>query len=197
VGARVAVGGRRSHQLLSESSDDSDPGAAAVGEEAAQPDKEDDMITADLTREIRLEPGSYEMVPHRRTESARDEAIVLGIPPDEVAKTLILKTDDGFVRAVIPASRRLDLRKARHALGGGSHTRLATEVELAAAYPMFELGAVPPFGGPSGDRVLIDRWLATRERLVVEAGSHTTSIRMKTDDLLTIAGAEFRNLVTS
>jgi Ala-tRNA(Pro) deacylase len=153
------------------------------------------MLTADLTHELRLDEESYEVLAHRRTEHAGDEAIALGIPPDEVAKTLVLKTDDGFVRAVIPASRRLDMRKVRHALGGGRHTRLATEPELAAAYPMFELGAVPPFGGPSGDRVLVDRWLATRERVVVEAGSHTASVRMKVLDLLAIADAEFRNIV--
>jgi Ala-tRNA(Pro) deacylase len=150
------------------------------------------MTTAELTRELGLDALSYEVIPHRRTEHAGDEAIVLGIPPDEVAKTLVLRTDDGFVRAVIPASRRLDMRKVRRALG--SHARLATEAELAAAYPMFELGAVPPFGGPSGDRVLIDRWLATRDRVVVEAGSHTTSLRIKVIDLLVAAGAEFRNL---
>jgi len=153
------------------------------------------MITADLTRELSLDESSYDLIPHRRTEHARDEAVALGIPPDEVAKTLIVMTDDGFVRVVIPASRRLDMHKVRHALGGDSHPRLATEAELAAAYPMFELGAVPPFGGPAGDRVLVDRWLAIHDRVVVEAGSHTESLRLRVIDLLTIAGAEFRNLV--
>jgi Ala-tRNA(Pro) deacylase len=153
------------------------------------------MITADLTRELELDRSLYELIPHRRTEHARDEATVLGIPPDEVAKTVILKTDDGYVRAVIPASRRLDMRKAHRALGGDRHIRLATEAELAAAYPMFELGAVPPFGGPAGDRVILDRWLATHERVAVEAGSHTESLRMDVMDLLKLAGAEFRNLV--
>jgi prolyl-tRNA editing enzyme YbaK/EbsC (Cys-tRNA(Pro) deacylase) len=87
------------------------------------------------------------------------------------------------------------MRRARRLLGGGKHTRLATEAELAAAYPMFELGAVPPFGGPSGDRVIVDRWLATHEHVVVEAGSRTESIRVKVMDLLDVADAEFRNLV--
>jgi prolyl-tRNA editing enzyme YbaK/EbsC (Cys-tRNA(Pro) deacylase) len=41
--------------------------------------------------------------------------------------------------------------------------------------------------------VLVDRWLATRDRVVVEAGSHTNSIRMKVMDLPATAGAEFRN----
>jgi hypothetical protein len=42
-------------------------------------------------------------------------------------------------------------------LGNDKTTRLATEEELAGADPMFELGAVPPFGGPAGDRIIADR----------------------------------------
>jgi Ala-tRNA(Pro) deacylase len=152
------------------------------------------MRIADRIAEFGLDRSAYELIHHRRTERARDEATVLGIPPAEVAKTVILRSDDGYVRAVIPASRRLDMRKVRHALPG-KHARLATEAELAAAYPMFELGAIPPFGGPGGDRVIVDRWLATRERVVVEAGSHTESVRVKVMDLLHTANAEFRNLV--
>jgi hypothetical protein len=33
---------------------------------------------------------------------------------------------------------------------------LASEDELARAYPEYDLGAVPPFGGASHDRVLVD-----------------------------------------
>lgn len=153
------------------------------------------MATADLTRELASDRPTYELISHRRTERARDVAALLGVSPDEVAKTLILTTDEGHVRAVIPASRRLDMRRVRRALGGRKHIRLATEAELAAAYPMFELGAVPPFGGQSGDRILVDRWLATHEHVVVEAGSHTESARMKVMDLLELESAEFRNLV--
>jgi prolyl-tRNA editing enzyme YbaK/EbsC (Cys-tRNA(Pro) deacylase) len=36
---------------------------------------------------------------------------------------------------------------------------------------MFELGAVPPFGGPAGDRTVVDRRLAEQESVLIEAGS--------------------------
>jgi Ala-tRNA(Pro) deacylase len=90
---------------------------------------------------------------------------------------------------VLPASERLDVHKSRRLLGDGT-TRLATEAELTLAYPSFELGAVPPFG----DRVLVDRRLVELDSVVLEAGSHTDSVRMKTTDLLVLAEAEIVDL---
>ena len=73
---------------------------------------------------------------------------------------------------------------------GDTHARLASEAELVFAYPMYELGAVPPFGVPAGDRVLVDVGLAGRDSVLLEAGSHSESVRLKTVDLLELAKAE-------
>jgi len=112
------------------------------------------MITEDLAGELSKEQIAYELVAHRHTEHARDEAAALGVSQEEVGKTLILTSGSGYIRAVIPASERLDLHKVREHVASGGETHLATERELVGAYPGFELGAVPPFGGPPGDRVL-------------------------------------------
>src|SRR5215207_9538998 len=126
------------------------------------------MAATELLRELAREELAYELIPHPRTETASDEAAAVGVSPAEVAKTIVLHTRDGYVRAVLPADERLDLHKLRALLGSGEHVRLATENELALAYPMFELGAVPPFGGPAGDRVIVDHRLAALESLVLE-----------------------------
>lgn len=62
------------------------------------------------------------------------------------------------------------------------------------AYPLYELGAVPPFGVPAGDRVLFDRRLAQRDSVVLEAGSHSESVRLTTADLLTLGDAEVEDI---
>jgi len=127
----------------------------------------------------------YQVLPHERTERAVEEARALGVSPGEVAKTLLVSTSEGYVRAVIPAPDRLDLRKVRDVLGSSKkQTHLATEEALARDYPEFELGAVPPFGGARRDPVLVDRRVAERELVVLEAGSHVQSVRIKTADLL-------------
>jgi Ala-tRNA(Pro) deacylase len=130
----------------------------------------------------------FELLAHQRTDRALAEAQALGVPPGEVAKTLVLTTPEGFVRAVLPASERLDLPKVRAVVGGGKRTHLATEEDLAREYSEFELGAVPPFGGNRKDPVLLDARLADRESVVVEAGVHDASIRLLTSDLLRLVG---------
>ena len=146
---------------------------------------------ADRLAEERV--ADFKLIAHTRTERASDEAAALGAPPDEVGKTLVLVGDHGFVRAVIPASERLDLHKLRPLVGCGHDVRLATEHELATVYPMFELGAVPPFGGPS-DAAIIDRRLARLETIVVEAGTHSSSLRLATRDLVRLASAQIADI---
>jgi Ala-tRNA(Pro) deacylase len=146
-------------------------------------------VTEEIVRELERNGLSYGLLAHRPTMTAGEEAAALDVPPEQVAKTVVLATEGGYVRAVLPASERLDLHKARELLGDGKATRLATEEELAAAYPMFELGAVPPFGGPAGDRTVIDRRLAEQESVVIEAGSHDESVRITFQDLVTVTGA--------
>src|SRR5687767_4513607 len=114
---------------------------------------------------------AYELLPHPRTETAAAEAEALGLDTRDVAKTLIVATPFEYVRAVLPASERIDFHKLREHVEGGKRIHLATEEDLERDYPGFELGAVPPFGG-SSDRVLVDSRLVERERVVLEAGSH-------------------------
>jgi Ala-tRNA(Pro) deacylase len=152
-------------------------------------------VTAEeLMRELAARQLGYELITHRPTMTAGAEAAELGVPPEEVAKTLVLSTSGGYLRAVIPASERLDLHKLGGLVGDRKRTRLATEVELGAVYPMFELGAVPPFGGPSGDRTIIDRRLSERESVVIEAGTHSESVRMRAQDLLSLTRAEVADI---
>ena len=147
------------------------------------------MASADLTSALEKAGVSYELLPHAHTESALAEAQSLGVSPDGVAKTLVVKLPEGYIRAVVPASARVDLRKLRELHGGGRHkVHLATEDDLRRDYPEFELGAVPPIGGRS-DPVVVDSKIAERTDIVLEAGSHEESLRISAADLVAITGA--------
>ncbi|MGZ8793455.1 MAG: aminoacyl-tRNA deacylase [Gaiellaceae bacterium] len=153
-------------------------------------------VATDLRQELERAGFDYDVIDHRRTETARDEAKAVGVPPEQVAKTVVLTTVEGYVRAVVAASDHLDLHKARQLLGD-KHGRLASEAELVFAYPMYELGAVPPFGVPAGDRVLFDQRLAEHDSVLLEAGSHKESLRMKTVDLLALTKAEVADIAAT
>lgn len=141
-----------------------------------------------LAQVLEREGIGFDLIPHPRTERAVEEAAALGVRTGEVAKTLVVSTPDGYVRAVLPASERIDMHKLRETLEGGKEIRLATEEELERDYPEFELGAVPPFGGRP-DRVIVDSRLAARESVVLEAGSHEQSLRLESKDLLLVTAA--------
>jgi Ala-tRNA(Pro) deacylase len=152
-------------------------------------------MPGELTTMLDKAGVSYELLPHAHTERAEDEAEALGVAPAEVGKTLVLTTPSGYVRAVLPASARLDFRKVGELLGvGRKRVHLSTEDDLARDYPEFDLGAVPPLGGKRGDRVLVDSQLAERESLVVEAGSHDESVRLATADLVRLTEAEVADI---
>jgi len=56
---------------------------------------------------------AYEVIEHEETFTAVDDARAAGVPFGFAAKTLVLHDRDAFLLAVIPASRRLDERRAR------------------------------------------------------------------------------------
>jgi Ala-tRNA(Pro) deacylase len=145
-----------------------------------------------LLSELEAAEIPYTVVPHRRTLTAADEADALGVPASSVAKTIILSTSNGFVRAVLPASERLDLHKVRAVLTT-SQVELATEQQLAGAYPDYELGAVPPLGGTQ-DSVLLDTRLAAGETALVEAGVHDASLKLRIEDLVAATRASVVDL---
>jgi Ala-tRNA(Pro) deacylase len=136
----------------------------------------------------------FDVLEHERTERAADEATALGMDAEEVAKTLVLVAPSGNVRAVLAASERIDLHKVASVVGvGAKKVHLASEDDLARDYPDFELGAVPPFGGRD-DQVIVDERLAARDSVVVEAGSHDRSVRLKADDLVRLTEAQVTDI---
>ena len=149
---------------------------------------------AEVTGFLERAGVDFDLLEHAHTERAADEAGALGIGPEEVAKTLVLVAPGGYVRAVLAASERIDLHKVAGVLGiGGKRVHLASEDDLARSYPDFELGAVPPFGGPE-DQVIVDERLAGRDSLVLEAGSHDRSVRLKAADLVRLTSAQVADI---
>ena len=149
----------------------------------------------DVTRALDEGGAEYELLPHAHTESALAEAEALHVDPAEVGKTLVVRVPGGYVRVLVPADCRVDVRKVRDVVGGGKkQVHLATEADLSRDYPEFDLGAVPPVGGSQHDRVIVDDRLARRESVVVEAGSHDESVRIPTAELIRIARAEVADI---
>ena len=136
---------------------------------------------------------AYEVVEHRLTYTAAAEARAAGVPPADVAKTIVLRDESGYRLAVIPASERLDLGKTREVLGDRS-LRLATEREMASAFAAFEVGAVPPFGPMLPTPEVVDRRLLDHDRILCSGGDHRHGVLIGPPDIVRLAEAKVADI---
>jgi Ala-tRNA(Pro) deacylase len=139
-----------------------------------------------VTRYLDEQGVAYEVVVHPDTYSATDEARVAGVPPDHAAKTIVLRDHDRLRLAVIPASHRLDLHKARDVLGAHGSLRLATEEEMAADAAGFEVGALPPLGPLLPAPEIVDRRLLEHEQILFSGGDHRHGVLIDPNDLVEV-----------
>jgi Ala-tRNA(Pro) deacylase len=124
----------------------------------------------------------FEVIPHRQAYTSIDEARALGIAADEVIKTIVVRAASGNALVAVCGYRRLDMSQVRTAVDD-HHARLATEEELAADFPQFELGALPPLGSLLGVPVFVDPEVMDHKTVVFAAGTQTESVKMQTEDL--------------
>ena len=123
----------------------------------------------------------YDVLPHPEAFRAVAIAQTLHTSEKEVAKVVIVKMEQRFMRfimMVLPASWNVDLHRLRSVFAT-HHVRLATEEEIKNLFPDCELGAMPPFGHLYGLPVYVDQSLVEDEEIVFQAGSHSEAIRMR------------------
>lgn len=136
---------------------------------------------------------AHEVIEHRATYRAIAEAAATDTPPREAAKTVVLHDGGVYSLAVVPASHRVDLHKVRELLGVSKTLRLADEDEIAADFPQFEVGAVPPVGEmPAAE--LIDRRLMDAESVLISGGDHRHSVRLDPRDLVRVTDARVSDI---
>jgi len=98
-----------------------------------------------------------------------------------VAKPVLVHGDRGFTMCVVPASSRLNLSRLAQLLDEHD-VRLASETEMTKVCPDSELGAEPPIGRLYGLTTVMDEALRHEEYLVFQAGSHTSSVKVRRED---------------
>ena len=126
---------------------------------------------------------TFQSIDHPAAYDAQRFAQAVHTPGREVAKTVLLRAEGGyvFVVAVLPADRQIDFQKAAKVLGGGT-LELASEEEISRRCPDCEMGVLPPFGSQYGMKTMVDRSLCEDDDIVFEANTHREAIRMKFSD---------------
>jgi len=128
----------------------------------------------------------FDLVEHPRTVSCIHTARVTRIPPERLARPVVLADDAGYLVAVVPASGHVDLAAFRRQTGRA--VRMATEVEVEALFPDCEAGAFPAVGQAYGIQTIVDETLLQQPELFFEAGNHRELVRMTSADFAHLMG---------
>jgi Ala-tRNA(Pro) deacylase len=131
-------------------------------------------IAIALARYLAERGVRYNVIEHPHTETAAQSA-----------KAVVLKGGDGFMLAVLPASRHIQFGELRKELG--RDVDIANEEQIETLFLDCDAGAVPALGAAYGLKVIVDDSLADQPEIYLEGGDHSS--------LVQISGAAFRELL--
>jgi Cys-tRNA(Pro)/Cys-tRNA(Cys) deacylase len=115
-------------------------------------------------------------------------AAVLGLPPEQVGKVVVLRGSRDLIAVLVPSDRDADLRRVAVAARTPTLEELTSD-QITDLTDYFS-ESVPPAGLPNGTVVVMDRTLAQQEILYFAGGEPTTVLKIRPDDLLRAAGAK-------
>jgi len=131
-------------------------------------------------------PLAYDAIHHDHAESSQRAAAAAGQPGDKVAKCVLLRDEEGYLLAVLPATHRLHLGQLHRWLNRS--LGLATEREVAQLFEDCEIGAIPPTGLLYDVDTVVDESLLAQSDVYFEAGDHEQLIHMRMPDFRKLLG---------
>lgn len=138
---------------------------------------------------IAFEIQEYEHDPN--ADSYGEEAVVkLGLSPDQVFKTLVVKLDSGALAVgVVPVTGKLNLKQMAKAAGAKKATMAeARDVERVTGYV---LGGVSPLGQKKRLKTVVDASAEILQTVHVSAGRRGLEIALAPADLVALTGGAF------
>lgn len=136
---------------------------------------------------IRYELRSYEVDPEDL--SAENVAAKIGLPPEQVFKTLLVRGErTGHAFAVIAANAELDPKALARAMGDKKVDLVPLrEVEALTGYIR---GGVTVFGARQAFPVYADEWIEICDLIAVSAGIRGTQMLLAPADYVRAASAQ-------
>ena len=113
-----------------------------------------------------------------------EAAQVLGLPAEQVFKTLLADVDGELVVAIVPVSGKLDL-KALAAAVGGKRADMA-DAKLAERTTGYVVGGISPLGQRKRLRTVLDEPAILYDPVYVSGGRRGFDLGLSPDDLLTL-----------
>ena len=119
--------------------------------------------------------------------SLAEAAELMGITPEDIVKSLVVKRSDGnFLFALVPGGRSISWPKLRAVVGVNKLQMPHADVALAATG--YERGTITPLGSTTEWPLYVDEGIRGR-RVAMGAGEHGFSMFVEADELIEAFGA--------
>lgn len=118
----------------------------------------------------------YSIIHHSYTDTSMNTAMAAHIPPRQLAKSVVLCDEEGFIMVLVPADQHVDLPRVNSLYN--RHFHLANELEITDLFYDCEEGAVPALGEAYGFEVMVDEQLEHNRQIYLEGGDHRALIRL-------------------
>jgi len=119
---------------------------------------------------------NYELVSHPRSVSSMRIAELAHVPGAQLAKSVLLEDESGYLMAVIPSTHRVDLGKLHHQLQ--RRVGLAIEREVTELFSDCDPGAIPVIGPAYHVATIVDDTLLQQPDIYFEAGDHEALVHV-------------------
>lgn len=96
-----------------------------------------------------------------------------------VVRSVLLRDEEGYTLAILPADHRLCLDKVERAVGSSVH--IASELEIAEIFTDCDAKSLPAVGGAYGVDVVVENRLAGQEKVYFAGGDSRTVIQVSGD----------------
>ena len=133
----------------------------------------------------------YDTLVHRFSDTAMENAESAHVPGDRLVKAVVMKDENGYVMAVLPATRHIDIPTLKLVLD--RDVALVDEEELKTLFEDCEIGAIPPVGVAYGLQTIVEDMVVNSGDLYFEAGDHTTLVHMQADAFEQVLGSASHN----
>jgi len=116
-----------------------------------------------------------------------EAAQVLGIPAEQVYKTLMTEVDGALTVAVVPVTGKLDLKALAGAVGG----KKAAMADRAAAERAtgYVVGGISPLGQKTAHPTVVDETIELYDTVYVSGGRRGLDVGLAPVDLIALTGA--------
>ncbi len=136
---------------------------------------------------VRHTAHAYEHDPGSDVGYGLEAARVLGVPAEQVFKTLMTSVDGTLTVAVVPVTGMLDLKALAHAVGG--KRAAMADADVAERVTGYVLGGISPLGQRHAHRTVVDETVELFDTVFVSGGRRGLDVELSPADLVALTGA--------